>query len=279
LARHRLTDREWGLICDLFPPPARTGRPPRDRREIVDGILWILRTGAPWRDLPEEFGPWATTWDLFDKWNADGTLDAILSRLRSSRIDAGEVDDELWCIDGTSVRAARCAGGGAKKNPEEPADHALGRSRGGFSTKIHLLCDSHGHPLHFHLTAGQAHDNTALVPLLDGADTSVVDGDGEAIAWPVALAGDKGYRADWIDDLLLEIGIKPVIPSKENEDRTARPVEFDRAAYRKRSIVECLIGWLKECRRVLTRFEKSAKNFGGMVKMAFIQRYLRLTVR
>lgn len=166
-----------------------------------------------------------------------------------------------------------------KKERTEPADHALGRSRGGFSTKIHLLCDSHGHPLHFHLTAGQAHDNTALVPLLDGADDAVVDGDGEAIAWPVALAGDKGYRADWIDNLLLEIGIKPVIPSKENEDRAARPVEFDGAAYRKRSIVECLIGWLKECRRVLTRFEKSAKNFGGMVKVAFIQRYLRLTVK
>jgi transposase len=115
LARHRLTDREWGLIRDLFPPPARTGRPPRDRRQVVDGVLWILRTGAPWRDLPEEFGPWGTVWDLFDTRNADGTLDTILSRLRSARIDAGEVDGELWCIDGTSVRAARCAGGGAKK--------------------------------------------------------------------------------------------------------------------------------------------------------------------
>jgi transposase len=110
-----LTDREWELICDVFPPPARTGRPPRDRRQVVDGILWILRTGAPWRDLPEEFGPWGTVWDLFDKWNGDGTLDTILSRLRSSRIDAGEVDDQLWCIDGTSVRAARGAAGGAKK--------------------------------------------------------------------------------------------------------------------------------------------------------------------
>jgi transposase len=91
----------------------------------------------------------------------------------------------------------------------------LGRSRGGFSTKFHLLCDGHGHPLHFHLTAGQAHDNTALVPLLDGADESVVDGQGEPVAWPVALAGDKGYRAAWIDELLLELGITPVIPSKE----------------------------------------------------------------
>ena len=96
---------------------------------------------------------------------------------------------------------------------------------------------------------------------------------------PVAVAGDKGYRADWIDEYLLGLEIKPVIPSKENEGRSARPVEFDRGAYRRRSIVECVIGWLKECRRVMTRFEKSAKNFGGMVKMAFIQRYLRITVR
>jgi transposase len=119
LLRHRLTDREWELIRDVFPAPARTGRPPRDRRQVVDGILWILRTGASWRDLPEEFGPWGTVWDLFDKWNADGTLDTILSRLRSARIDAGEVDGEQWCIDGTSVRAARCAGGGVKKKTRE----------------------------------------------------------------------------------------------------------------------------------------------------------------
>jgi len=172
-----------------------------------------------------------------------------------------------------------CRWGCKKKDSEEPADHALGRSRGGFTTKFHILCDGHGHPLHFHLTAGQAHDNTALVPLLEGADEQVVDGDGEPVAWPVAMAGDKGYRAQWIDEFLLKLGIMPVIPSKENEDRSARPVEFDREAYRRRSIVECLIGWLKECRRVLTRFEKAAKNFGGMIKMAFIQRYLRLYFR
>jgi transposase len=115
MVRHRFTDEEWNLIKDVFPPPARTGRPPRDRRQVVDGILWILRTGAPWRDLPEEFGPWATVWDLFDTWNADGTLDEILRRLRAARIDAGEMDDELWCVDGTVVRAARCAAGGGKK--------------------------------------------------------------------------------------------------------------------------------------------------------------------
>ena len=67
-----------------------------------------------------------------------------------------------------------------------------------------------------------------------------------------------------------------MIPSRENENRDSRPVVFDREAYRERNIIERLIGWLKECRRIFSRFEKTAKNFGGMIKMAFIQRYLRL---
>ena len=115
MVRHRLTDAEWECIEDVFPPQSRMGRPPRDRRTIVDGILWILRTGSPWRDLPEEFGPWATVWDLFDKWNANGTIDEINRRLKVARLAEGAIDDELWCIDGTSTRAARCAAGGGKK--------------------------------------------------------------------------------------------------------------------------------------------------------------------
>jgi transposase len=109
-----------------------------------------------------------------------------------------------------------------------------------------------------------------------GTDERVTDGEGEPVAWPVALAGDKGYRADWIDEYLPGLEIKPVIPSKENEDRSARPVEFDKEAYRRRSIVENLIGWLKESRRVFSRLEKTAKNFSGMIKLAFIERYRRL---
>jgi transposase len=130
--------------------------------------------------------------------------------------------------------------------------------------------------LHFHLTAGQDHENTALESLLDGADARLVDDAGEPIAWPVRLAGDKGYRAEWIDTYLLDLGIQPVIPSKANEDRTQRQVEFDRASYRRRNIIERLIGWLKESRRIFSRFEKTAKNYGGMIKLAFIHRYLRL---
>lgn len=161
-----------------------------------------------------------------------------------------------------------------KSDAAEPDDHALGRSRGGFSTKIHILCDGHGLPLHFQLTAGQTHEAAVFDEVLVGADACLVDEKGEQIAWPLALGGDKGYRAAWIDEYLLELGITPVIPSKENEDRDARPVAFDKEAYRRRNIVERLIGWLKESRRIFSRFEKTAKNFGGMIKLAFIRQYL-----
>jgi transposase len=115
MARLLLTDEEWEMISSEFPQPQRTGRPRRDSRQIVDAILWILRTGSPWRDLPEEFGAWQSAWRLFDQWNSDGTLDAVLSKLQSAFVDSDEIDNDLWCIDGTIVRAARCAGGGGKK--------------------------------------------------------------------------------------------------------------------------------------------------------------------
>lgn len=111
MLRHRLTDEQWDAIADLFASSASTGRPPRDRRQVFDGILWILNTGAPWRDLPEEFGPWSTAWDLFDAWNHRGTLAKALERLQGQVT----IDSDLWCIDGTVVRAHKCSAGGGKK--------------------------------------------------------------------------------------------------------------------------------------------------------------------
>lgn len=111
MERHRLTDEQWSRIDDLFGTRKPTGRPPNDRRQMLDGVLWILNTGSPWRDLPAEFGRWSTVWDLFDTWNADGTLAAVLHRLQGEV----EINGDLWCIDGTTVRAHKCASGGGKK--------------------------------------------------------------------------------------------------------------------------------------------------------------------
>jgi len=115
MARHRLSDQQWELIEEIFPEPSATGRPPVNRRDMIDAINWRMRTGSPCRDLPEEFGPWTTVYNHFDKWNSNGTLDEIKRWLLQSIVDEEGVDPDLWCIDGTVVRAARCAGGGGKK--------------------------------------------------------------------------------------------------------------------------------------------------------------------
>jgi transposase len=121
MARLLLTDEEWELIADLFPAPAATGRPQRNPRMVLDGILWVLRTGSPSRDLPSEFGSCKTVWRKFDQWNSDGTLGKILRRSQVTMIAAGALDKQLWCIDGTVVRAHRCsAGGGKKTTPKSP---------------------------------------------------------------------------------------------------------------------------------------------------------------
>ena len=121
MPRHRLTEDHFDAIADLFPTPARTGRPPSNSLAIVDGRLWILRTASPWRELPENFGLWQTSWDHFDKWNANGRLDSMLDRLRAAHVDVGAIDDKLWCIDGTMGRAARCAAAcGNKGIPTSP---------------------------------------------------------------------------------------------------------------------------------------------------------------
>ena len=117
--RHGLTDEQWVVIEPLVPKPKRMGRPPRDAREMMDALMWMLRTGAPWRDLPDWFGPWQTAYTRFSQWRDSGLLDRIVVKLQVMLADAGKIDWELWCVDGTSVRAARCAAGaqgGARKS-------------------------------------------------------------------------------------------------------------------------------------------------------------------
>lgn len=106
MTRYRLTDEQWELIADLFPPPRKT----IDPRLVVDGILWILNTGSQWRDLPEEEScPSETIYGLYNAWTSDGLWNRILQRLQTDAIGRGAVDEQLWCVDGTIVRAHRCA--------------------------------------------------------------------------------------------------------------------------------------------------------------------------
>jgi transposase len=116
MKRHELTDEQWALVEPQLPlSTARTGRPPRDRRTLLNGIFWILCTGAPWRDLPERFGPWQTVYDHFRKWCKGGVFARIIEALQIKLDQRGLIDWELWCVDGANVRATRAAAGADKK--------------------------------------------------------------------------------------------------------------------------------------------------------------------
>lgn len=114
--RHELSEEQWQQIKSYIKKSkAKTGRKPKDPRVMLNGILWVLRTGAPWRDLPERFGKWQTVYHHFCKWRGDGTYVRILKALQIKLDAAGKLDWELWCVDGTSVRGSRAAAGASKK--------------------------------------------------------------------------------------------------------------------------------------------------------------------
>ena len=116
MKRHELTDEQWALVDPLIPrSKAKTGRPPSERRTNLNGIMWVLHTGAPWRDLPERFQPWQTVYDHFSKWRRTGVFNAIVEALQLKLDKAGLIDWDLWCVDGANVRAARAAAGADKK--------------------------------------------------------------------------------------------------------------------------------------------------------------------
>lgn len=120
--RHELAEHQWNLIKDLFPEKtSKTGRPRRPAREMLNGILTVLRTGSPWRDLPERYGPWQTVFHWFNLWQKSGTFDRAIEALQIRLDKNGEIDWDLWCIDGSSVRASRAAAGAGKRGaPKSP---------------------------------------------------------------------------------------------------------------------------------------------------------------
>ena len=118
--RGDLSDKQWRLVAPLLPKQERGGKW-NEHRVTFDGILWVLRTGAPWRDLPDRYGKWGSVYHRFNRWRKDGTFEKILKALRIRLDKQGLIDWDLWCVDGSSVRASRSAAGASKKakNPDE----------------------------------------------------------------------------------------------------------------------------------------------------------------
>jgi len=120
MKRGDLTNEQWDRLQPLLPPEKpSTGRPSLSHRQVLNGILWVLRTGAPWRDLPERYGKWPTVYSRFRRWQQAGVWQRLLSQVQALVDAQGELDWELHFVDGTIVRAHQHAAG-AKKAPPPP---------------------------------------------------------------------------------------------------------------------------------------------------------------
>lgn len=113
--RYKLSDSFWKMIEDLITQDQKTGRPRHDDRLMLNGILWVLCSGAAWRDMPERFGPWSTVYQRFRDWRNRGTFDQMLKRLHIRLNEQGLIDLDTWMIDSTAVRATRASSGAGKK--------------------------------------------------------------------------------------------------------------------------------------------------------------------
>ena len=237
MERHALRDDQFARIENLLPGrPGTVGRnSDLGNRLFVDAVIWKFRVGVPWRDLPERFGGWCNTHKRFSRWAVTGVWASLFNAL------ADDPDNEYAMIDATIVRAHQ-----HWPAPEKGGlDQAIGRSRGGLTTKIHVIVDALGNPLALSLTGGQVHDITQADALL-------------ALVEPEALLADKGYDADHFVESLTARAIKVVIPPKSNRN-IKRDCDF--ALYCERNIVERFFNMIKHFRAIATRYEKTAQNY------------------
>jgi transposase len=263
MSRHDLTDGEWDAIR-VFLPAERTGKPGRcwtSHRQVINGILWVLAVGGGWRDVPAEFGKWQTVYNRFRRWRKEQLWDRIYHTVLGKIDRQDGVDRTLWCVDGSVIRAHRAAAGGPREDATNPDENALGRSQGGYSTKIHILTDRKGLVLAVTATPGQAHESKEFENLMTAGPLRLH----RKAKRPQAIAGDKGYSSGKIRAWMQRREIEVVIPARRNEQRNPR---FKKRLYKQRNIVERIIGRLKECRRIATRYDKIVDNYLAMIKIA-----------
>ncbi|MCA6092012.1 IS5 family transposase [Streptomyces sp. SCA3-4] len=274
-----ITDAMWDRIAPLMPADPVRGRRWADHRRTLEAIAWKNRTCSPWRDLPDELGSFHTPHKRLIRWAIDGTWAKILSAV----LAAADADNDIgWTVsvDSTVVRAHQHAAGARKKGVAggpDPADQALGRSRGGLSTKVHLVADSRARPLALTVSAGHAGDAPAFETVMARIRVPRT-GSGRPRTRPFAVLADRAYSSRAIRGHLRRRGIRAVIPQPADQvghrlrrgSRGGRPPGFDSEVYKQRNAVERCINRLKQWRGLAMRTDKLALAYQAAFHLATI---------
>ena len=241
MPRHMLTDERWSKLKAMMLTMNIYNKP--KLRQTTEGILYRIRVGCPWRDLPVSFGHWNAVYKRFNEWSRSGKL------LKLFAACVVEPDLEWSFIDGSIVKAHQHSSGASNGN-----ETAIGKSVAGHTTKIHMAVDSYGLPIHFTVTGGEVHDCKEAPNLI--AALPKID----------YVIADRGYDSQHLREQVIGQKATPIIPRRR--DSTIGNNDIDWCLYKYRHLVENVFARLKHYRAIATRYDKLKRNFQGVVALA-----------
>ena len=245
-----ITEAQYARIAPYLP--VQRGNVSLSNLQVLNAILYVAEHGCKWRGLPSRFGNWHTVYMRMNRWSKNGVLDRVFEQLQREQIVRLKL--EALSLDSTIVKVHPDGTGALKKNGPQ----SIGRSRGGWTTKLHMVAADARTAVTFSLSPGQAHDAPEGRKLLRRL--------GRQRASP-ALVMDRAYEGDETRQLALDLGFTPVVPPlKTRRD----PWLYDREMYKRRNEIERLFRRLKGFRRIFSRFEKLDALFLGFVLFALI---------